>query len=248
MRVSVVTVCFNSARTIRSALESFFAQDHPDKELVVVDGASTDGTLAMVEAFAGEDLTVMSAPDRGIYDAMNKGLAAFSGDAVGFLNSDDRFKDGQVLSRIAAALKAADIVHGNLDFVSDHETGAVVRRWRSSAFRKHCFAGGWMPPHPTFYVRRAVVEAVGGFDLGYRTAADYDFMLRAMEFYDFRTTFVDSTLIDMRYGGDSTAGLRAYLRGNLEARRSRRTWLNAGIVDRAFFAKPLSKVTQFVTR
>jgi glycosyltransferase involved in cell wall biosynthesis len=248
MKISVVTVCFNSARTIGHTVESFLRQTHPDKELVIVDGASPDATLAIVRSFAADEVRIISEPDDGIYDAMNKGLDAFAGDAVGFLNSDDRFTDEASLSHIAEGLADADIVFGNLDFVNDHDRRQVVRRWRGSPYRPHAFATGWMPPHPTFYVRRAVVDAVGRFDTAFRIAADYDFMLRAMELHEFRVAMIDRVLIDMMQGGDSTAGLKAYVRSNFEALKSRQRWLNSGSLDGALVAKPLRKLGQFLIR
>jgi glycosyltransferase involved in cell wall biosynthesis len=245
MKISVVTVCRNSERTIPFTIESWCRQTHPDRELVIVDGASTDGTLSVVGSFAADGIRVVSEPDRGLYDAMNKGLALFSGEAVGFLNSDDRFRDRDVLARLADALASADIVHGNLDFVADHQTGKVTRRWRGSPHRPGAFATGWMPAHPTFYIRRAVVDAVGRFDLRYRIAADYDYMLRAMELHRFRSIFLESVLVEMMAGGNSTAGIGAYLRSNVESLRSRRKWLGAGLIDAALFAKPLRKLPQF---
>jgi glycosyltransferase involved in cell wall biosynthesis len=246
MKISVITVSRNSASTIGRTLESFAGQQHPDRELIVIDGASTDGTQAIVDSFASDQIRLVSEPDAGIYDAMNKGLAVFSGDAVGFLNSDDCFKDHGTLSAIAARLEEAEIVHGSLDFVARDDRTKVVRRWRGTAFRKRAFGSGWMPPHPTFYIRRAVVDAVGRFDVGYRIAADYDFMLRALELHDFRATLIDRVLVEMTHGGESTKGLKAYLISNYEAHRSRRTWLDAGIADPALLAKPLRKVGQLV--
>ena len=248
MKISVVTVCFNSARTIGRTLESFFGQDHAAKELVVVDGGSKDETLAIVRSFPADGVVVISEPDRGIYDAMNKGLAAFSGDAVGFLNSDDRFKDARSLSAVAATLAHNDIAFGDLDFIRCHETREVVRRWRTAAWRKGGFRHGWMPAHPTFYCRRAVIEAVGPFDLRYRVAADYDHMLRAMELHDFRAAPVGHVMVEMLQGGESTSGLKSHLHHNLEALDSRRRWLGAGAVDYALFAKPLRKLPQLMGR
>jgi glycosyltransferase involved in cell wall biosynthesis len=248
VRISVITVCFNSARTIGHTVESFLRQSHPDKELIIVDGASRDSTLDIVRSLAADEVTIISEPDDGIYDAMNKGLAAFGGDAVGFLNSDDRFKDEESLAHIAMGLEAADIVFGDLDFVSDHRSRQIVRRWRGSPYRPRAFATGWMPPHPTFYVRRAVVEAVGSFDTAFRIAADYDFMLRAMELHGFRAAMIDRVLVDMMQGGDSTSGLKAYVRSNFEALRSRQKWLNSGSLDSALVAKPLRKLGQFLLR
>jgi len=246
MRISVVTVCRNAASTIGETLESFFRQSHPDKELVVVDGASSDGTLAVVRAFEREGLTVISEPDAGIYDAMNKGLAVFDGDAVGFLNADDRFHDQHALGALAAALQRADICYGDLDYVDGDADDRVVRRWRSSPWRRGRFRLGWMPAHPTFYCRRRVVEAVGPFDIGYRLAADYDFMLRALELSDFDAARVGRVLVDMGARGRTSASLGARLQHNFEALSSRRRWLGAGFVDYALFAKPIGKASQFV--
>ncbi|MEJ0067153.1 MAG: glycosyltransferase family 2 protein [Caulobacteraceae bacterium] len=190
MKISVVTVCRNSAKTIGRTLESFFAQDHEDRELIVVDGASTDETLSIVKSFPADRMTLISEPDAGLYDAMNKGLRTFTGDAVGFLNSDDRFHDHRALSAIAAGLEDADIVYGDLDVVAPDDEGRVVRRWRSTPFRPGAFRYGWMPPHPTFYCRRPVVKRTGLFDPRYRIASDYDFMLRAMELGGFTSARV----------------------------------------------------------
>jgi glycosyltransferase involved in cell wall biosynthesis len=246
MRISVVTVCWNAGATIGETLESFFRQSHPDKELLVIDGASTDGTLDVVHSLARDGLTVISEPDRGLYDAMNKGLAAFGGEAVGFLNADDRFHDDHALAAVATALEATDICYGDLDFVAGERRDQVVRRWRATPWRKGAFRRGWMPAHPTFYCRRRVIDAVGQFDLRYRVAADYDFMLRSLELHDFAAARVPQVLVDMGVGGASTSGWRGQLRHNLEALDSRRRWLGAGLIDYALFAKPLGKAAQFV--
>ncbi|MGH6925263.1 MAG: glycosyltransferase family 2 protein [Propylenella sp.] len=249
MKISVVTVCLNSADTIAYALQSFLDQDYPHKELVVIDGVSADETLSVVSRFASEAVTVISEPDSGIYDAMNKGLAAFAGDAVGFLNADDRFADPGCLSAIAAGLAGADIVYGDVDFVVDHRSRRLVRRWRSTDYCSGAFVRGWMPPHPTFYVRRAVVDAVGRFDTSFRIAADYDYMLRAFELHGFRSKRLDRMLVDMRHGGTSTGRLGAYLRSNIESHRSRRLRLGVAPWEvRALIAKPLRKLPQFLAR
>jgi glycosyltransferase involved in cell wall biosynthesis len=248
VRISVITVCRNAAATIGEALESFCRQSHADKELLVVDGASSDDTLRVVRSFAGDGVTVISEPDRGLYDAMNKGLHVFRGEAVGFLNADDRFHDADSLTAVAGALQGADVCYADLDFVDASGRERVVRRWRSTPWRKGGFRRGWMPPHPTFYCRRRVVDRVGGFDLRYRLAADYDFMLRALELADFDAVHVPRVLVDMRVGGLSSASLGARVSHNLEALASRRRWLGAGLVDYALFAKPLGKATQLVAR
>lgn len=246
MKISVVTVCLNAAQTIHYTVESFLAQTHWDKELVVIDGGSSDGTLDVVRSFRSENIKLIVEPDRGMYDAANKGLRGFAGDAVGFLNADDRFHGENSLSEIAAALEDADLVSGNLNFVRDHGARKVTRRWRGTPYRRGSFRRGWMPAHPTVYTRRHVVEIVGLYDTTYRVAADYDWMLRAYELHEFRSTFIDKVLVDMMAGGASTVNLRSHINHNLEALASRRRWLGSGTADYALIAKPLRKITQFL--
>lgn len=252
MKISVVTVAWNAARTIRHTVESFLEQTHLDAELLVIDGASTDETLSIVARYDDPRILVISEPDHGLYDAMNKGLRSFSGDAVGFLNADDRYCDRNALAEIAHALASHDAVTGNLDFVADHESRRIVRRWRGSAFRPGAFRRGWMPAHPTFYMRRDLAERTGLFDTSYRIAADYDYMLRSLELgagsEALHVAHLDSVLVHMLAGGTSTSGLGAYLRGNLESLRARRRWLGSGVIDAALFAKPLGKLGQFAVR
>ncbi|MER8701689.1 glycosyltransferase family 2 protein [Mesorhizobium sp. M1273] len=246
VKISVLTVCRNSAATIRQALDSFFAQEHAEKELVVVDGASFDGTLDIVRSYATDGLILVSEPDKGMYDALNKALTIASGDAVGVLNSDDAFHDDSVLGRVAQGLTFCDIVHGHLNFVDDHDRKRVSRRWRAEPRPANGFRSGWMPAHPTFYVRRKVAEIVGPFDLSLKVASDYDWMLRAVELYGFQTGLIDHVMVDMMLGGKSTGGLRSKIEHNIEALRSRRKWLRAGTVDFALIAKPARKLTQFI--
>jgi glycosyltransferase involved in cell wall biosynthesis len=247
LKISVLTACLNAERTIGHTLESFLAQTHPDKELLILDGGSSDRTLDVVGSFPSDEVSVFSEADEGMYDALNRGLERYRGDAVGCLNADDRYADRTVLAELAASLGRTDMVSGNLDYVRDHESGTVVRRWRGTHRPKGGFRSGWMPAHPTFYVRRKVAEEVGMFDDSYRTAADYDWMLRAHELHSFRSDHLDRTLVHMQAGGRSTSGVGSYLRHNLEALKSRRRWLNSGLVDYALVAKPLRKVRQFAS-
>jgi len=218
VKISVITVCCNSARTLGYTLESFFCQNYPEKELVVIDGASTDETLNIIRSFPQERMIVISEPDN------------------------------QALFEIARALGDSDIAFGNIDFVADHVSSRVVRKWRGSEYNRGAFRRGWMAPHPSCYARRAVVDAVGFFDLKYQTAADYDWMLRAFELQEFRARFLDRTLVDMQVGGNSTSGISAYIRSNIESLQARRKHLGTGVIDLALFAKPLRKVTQFAVR
>lgn len=246
MKISVLTVCRNAADTIRYTLDSFFEQDHHDKEIVIVDGASTDNTLGVIGSYPQENIILLCEADRGMYDALNKALRLYSGDAVGVLNADDAYHDQTILTRVAEAFRETDIVHGHLDFVASHDTRSVVRRWRAGTRPARGFRTGWMPAHPTFYVRRAVAEKVGDFDLSLPIAADYDWMLRAVELFGFRSGLIDHVMIDMLQGGRSTAGVSAYLRHNLEALRVRQRWLGAGKMDYAMVAKPARKIVQFI--
>ena len=244
MKISVVTVCFNSERTIEQTLRSFLAQTHPHKEMIVVDGLSRDRTLDIVNSFRSPDILVVSEKDAGIYDAMNKGLNLYSGDAVGFLNSDDAYHDEHALARIAGALQSADAVFGDILMVADHVSKTPVRTWKGAPFRKGSFRWGWMPAHPTFYARRELVDAVGTFRLDYRIAADYDFMLRALETCPSKAEYIPHTLVDFMHGGSSTAGWRAVWRSNIESLKSRQQHLGAPSVDLAFVLKPGRKIFQ----
>src|SRR6202140_1847761 len=154
MKISVVTASYNSEATIGFTIESFLKQKHPEKEMLVVDGGSTDATLKVVASFGSDAIRVVSEKDDRVYDAMNKGLRRFQGDAVGFLNSDDTFHDPDALGDIAAAMQDSDIVYGDLNMVTDHCTKRLVRSWRGGAFHRYSFQLGWVPPHPTFYMRR----------------------------------------------------------------------------------------------
>ena len=210
----------------------------------MVDGGSTDHTLTIVRGFASSEIRVVSEKHRGIFKAMNNGLRLFTGEAVGFLDSDDRFHDDTALERIAEGLTRADAVHGGVEMVMDHMTKRLVRSWRGEPFRRGSFRWGWMPPHPSFYIRRALAEKTGEFDLRYPIAADYDFMLRALELHATRTQYVPGALVDFMVGGNSSGNFSKVLRANLECLRSRRENLGSPFIDSALFAKPLRKIQQ----
>jgi glycosyltransferase len=212
--------------------------------MLVIDGASGDRTLKIVQSFGSGDIRVLSEKDRGVFDAMNKGLHLFQGDAVGFLNSDDTFHDPGVLGDIAAAMTDSDIVYGDLNMVTDHRTKRLVRSWRGGAFRRYSYQLGWGPPHPSFYMRREVAQRVGDYDLSYVTTADYDYMLRALALNNFRVRYIPRVIADFQMGGISTKGWRVTVSGNLECLRSRRAHLNAPVIDVALFLRLLRRVFQ----
>lgn len=244
MKISVVTVAYNSAESIRQTIESFLRQRHSDKELVIVDGNSTDATVSIAESFKAPAIRVISEGDAGLYDAMNKGLRLFSGDAIGFLNSDDMFHSDDSLEIIAEGLAHADVVFGDLYMVMDHDTKRTIRNWKAGSFSRGAFQLGWAPPHATFYVRRPVVELVGEFDLRYRIAGDYDYMLRTMVGHNLRIAYVPRVLVDYRFGGLSSGSLSNVVKGNVECLDSRRRHLQSGWVDAALFLRPMRRLLQ----
>lgn len=237
MRLSVITACFNSESTIADTVESFLEQTHPDKEMIVVDGLSRDRTLDVVRSYGSPDIRIVSEADRGVFDAMNKGLQLFQGDAIGWLNSDDTFHDARVLARVADALADADAVYGDLLMVTDHDTKEVVREWRAGPFGPRAFQLGWQPPHPGFFARRELAERTGSYDLSYRSASDYDWMLRALLQPEVRVAYVPEYLADFQMGGISTRDWRATLNGTRECLRSRRQHLKAPPIDAAVFLR-----------
>ena len=213
MKISIITVCYNSAETIGDTMRSVACQAHPDIEHIVVDGASTDDTLAIVRAFPLRLSHVVSERDAGIYDAMNKGLGLASGDLVGFLNADDMLADPETISRVAAAVDGAEVdaVYGDLSYVRKDRPDEVLRYWRSGEFSSDKLQYGWMPPHPTFYVTRDEARRLGMFDLQFRIAADYDLMLRCLSRPNVRVAYVPQVLVRMRTGGASNRSLGAMM-------------------------------------
>ena len=247
MMISTIMVCRNAGATIRGSVESFLAQDYPEKELVVVDGASTDDTLEVLGEFAAPEVKVESGRDAGIYDAMNKGLARMAGGAFGFLNADDRYVGTGALSQVAEALGQADMVTGHLNFVTSHGE-RPVRVWPAERHWKGAFRQGWVPPHPTTYARRSVYDRVGGFDGSFRIAGDYDWLMRALEIEGVSHGVIDAVLVDMALGGVSTASWRTPFENAAEKLRARRMRLGSGVVDTALVWSVARKLGQFRKR
>ena len=210
LKISIVTVAYNSAATIGDTLASVATQTHTNIEHIVVDGASTDDTLAIVRRHS-HVAKVISEPDRGIYDAMNKGLALAGGDFIGFLNADDMLASPGAAASMARAASSADVgaICGDLVYVRQDQPDQVIRYWRCGAFSAARLRFGWMPPHPTFYLRRALLPRIGAFDTSLRIAADYDFMLRCLSLPGMQVGYVPEVLVRMRLGGASNRSLRA---------------------------------------
>lgn len=246
MKISVITAVYNRAGTIGDAIESLHAQTFTGYEHVVVDGASSDGTLDVVRSLAGPRTRIFSEPDKGIYDALNKGVARAEGDILGFLHSDDVFASGDVLDRVAEAFAdpAVDAVYGDLDYVAADDVARIVRRWRSGDYTPDRLAWGWMPPHPALYLRRGVFEAQGAFDTDFRIAADYESILRHFRSPGFRAVYVPQVFVKMRLGGESNGSLKRILRKSREDLRAMRMHRVGGLGT--LVMKNARKVGQFL--
>lgn len=241
--VSVVTAVFNRAATLPQALSSVQAQQGVRIQHVVIDGASTDGSLELLRAQGERIAVLVSEPDEGIYHALNKGLARATGDIVGFLHSDDAYAHDRVLARVVAAFEdpAVEAAYGDLDYVTA-DASRVLRRWRSGPYDRRRLARGWMPPHPTFFARRAVYERLGAFDTDFRIAADYDWLLRVLG-SGVQPAYVPEVLVKMRWGGASNRSLARLLRKSREDLRALRRHRVGGLGTLAL--KNLSKLPQF---
>ncbi|MBN8449617.1 MAG: glycosyltransferase [Candidatus Accumulibacter sp.] len=209
MKISVITAVYNRAALVAQAVESVQTQTWANVEHVVVDGASTDGTLQVLQSCLDDRAILISESDQGIYDALNKGLARATGDVVGLMHSDDFYADDQVLDSVAQAFAdpAVGAVYGDLEYVARDDTRQVIRRWRSGEYHPRKLAWGWMPPHPTLYLRRGVIERWGGFDTRFRIAADYDAILRYFGQGRIHAAYLPRVLVRMRVGGESNRSL-----------------------------------------
>jgi len=221
MRVSIITVSFNSAHTVRETIESVLGQSYPDIEYVIVDGESTDATLDIIGEYRGKISKVLSEPDDGIYDAMNKGVALATGDIIGILNSDDSFESVHSIQYVVDAFAKepkVDMVFGDVVFVSPENLSEISRFYSSKRFKPWKLRFGWMPPHPGTYVRREAYEKSGGYSLAYTIAADYEMFVRW--FFKHHLTYrrINHVLVRMRQGGISTAGIRSNILLNKEIR------------------------------
>lgn len=216
MIVSIITIAFNSAQTIRDTLTSVLSQSYSNIEYIIIDGASNDATVRIVKEYEpmfNGRLKWVSEPDKGLYDAMNKGIKMATGDVIGILNSDDLFYDSNVLRDIALAFdENTDALFGNLYFVKSDDVHCIVRAWKGSTYSS--FKKGWHPAHPTFYVRREVYEKYGGFDTSFDVSADFELMLRFIEKNRIRTKYLDRYMVKMRMGGESTRNIANIIKGN----------------------------------
>ena len=218
MKISIITVCYNSESTIAQTIASVRNQDYKDIEHLIIDGDSTDGTMKIVNTMTHNRMRVVTEKDFGLYDAMNKGLSMSQGEIVGFLNSDDMYASNNVLSSIAKSLSNPnyDCCFSDMCYVKSDKSDEVVRYLKSSAVPPDAFLNSWVPAHPTFYVRRKFLDEVGQFNLCYKYAADFDFMLRCIKVHKLRAKYVPEVWVMMRIGGASNKSVRNIYLQNIE--------------------------------
>ena len=217
MKISIITVCFNSAKTISNTIESVLLQTHKNIQYILIDGCSTDGTIAIIKKYAeifhksGIEFLWMSEPDNGIYEAINKGIKMASGDAIGILNSDDCYYDARALEDISRTLErdAVDCVFGNLVYVDPSKGNQVTRKWISKPFKPGLFEKSWTPAHPSFYCKKRIYEQYGLYRTDFQIAADVELMYRFLEKHRIRSFFLDRFMVIMRRGGVSNRGIKS---------------------------------------
>ncbi len=247
MKVSIITATFNSAATVLDTLKSVQSQTWQELEHIVVDGASIDDTLRLLEAGKHRGPFV-SEPDKGIYDAMNKGIQMASGEIVGILNSDDVYANPTIIEKVVQLFEqtGADAVYGDLWYVDAADMQRVKRKWVAGSYSRESFLYGWMPPHPTFFVRKSVYAQYGSFNLDMYTAADYELMLRFLYKYQIPAAYLPEVMVKMRVGGASNQSLKNRLLAN---KGDRLAWKVNGLKPYWFTVtlKPIRKITQFIT-
>ncbi len=248
MKISIITATFNSAATVTDTMRSIAEQDHPNIEHIIVDGKSSDDTVTIVRAFP-HVAKVVSEKDNGIYDAMNKGIGLATGDIIGILNSDDVYSHDKVLSKVAAAFTdpSVDAVYADLQYVDPENTNRTIRTWKAGNYRPGSFYYGWMPPHPTFFVRKKIYSDAGLFNISLRSSADYELMLRILLKNKVRAGYIPEILVRMRAGGQSNATLKNRVIAN---REDRMAWQLNGLKPYFFtlYLKPLRKLSQFIIK
>ncbi len=248
MLISIITVSYNSASTIKDTIQCIKNQEYGNVEHIIVDGKSTDNTTGIIKDFKHIEKFI-SEPDNGLYHAMNKGLQMATGDIIGILNSDDVYADNTVLNKVAAMFNDTDVqcVYGDLQYVQSNNFNKIVRTWRAGKFVRENFLFGWMPPHPTFFVRKEVYDKVGNFNTELKSAADYEMMLRILYKYGYSAGYIPSVLVKMRSGGISNASLRNRFRAN---REDAKAWklINKRPHFFTLYLKPLRKIPQYLVK
>jgi glycosyltransferase len=248
MLVSIITGTYNSDATVRDTLISVQKQTYKNIEHIIIDGASTDKTLEVINN-TGHCGPVRSESDNGIYDAMNKGIDVAKGDIIGILNSDDFYTEDDVIEKVVETFKSSncDAVYGDLDYVDTHNTKKVLRKWIAGGYKRSLFLNGWMPPHPTFFVKKQVYDKFGKFNIALKSSADYELLLRFLYINRIKVVYIPGVMVHMRTGGHSNKSLRNRLKAHKEDYMAwrlnsiRPKWYTLAL-------KPMRKVKQFIFR
>jgi glycosyltransferase len=247
-KISIITVTYNSALTITDTLKSVQSQDYPNIEHIIVDGNSQDDTIKIIKSFPHVSKWI-SEKDSGFYDAMNKGVQLATGDIIGILNSDDIYAHSSVLSKVGERFMSnnIDALYGDLYYVNAENTNKVIRIWKSGKFKRSNFNYGWMPPHPTFFVKKEVYTKAGNFNVSLKRSADYELMLRILVKYKFKAEYLQDVLVKMRTGGVSGSSWEGRLKANMEDRMA---WKINNLEPYFFtlYLKPFRKLFQFIHR
>lgn len=246
MKISIITTCFNRESTIRNCIESVLSQDYPDIEYIIVDGASTDRSLSIINEYKDRIATIISEPDKGMYEALNKGIRAATGEVIGLLHSDDFLYATDTISHIAQALEnsQADFIYGDGLFVESDHTDKVVRNWISGYYTKRKVRRGWLPLHPTCYIRKDILEKWGLYDESFRIAADSEFLVRYLYEADLKVCYLPKYIVRMRMGGLSTDPQKMKLKWAEDLRLYRQHGFHAYW---ALGCKIASKIPQFIS-
>lgn len=249
LKVSIITVCFNSSETIEDTIQSVISQNYKNIEYIIVDGQSTDNTLAIIEKHKSNISRIISEKDKGIYDALNKGIMNATGELIAILHADDIYTSTDVISDVVDLINAtnADCVYGDLQYVDRLNVSKVKRNWISGEYKKENFLKGWMPPHPSFFAKKICYDKFGLFNTNFTSAADYELMLRFLYKFNCSTSYLPKVLVKMRMGGKSNVTLLNRIKAN---REDKEAWLVNGLKPNAFtfFQKPLSKLNQFFNK
>jgi glycosyltransferase len=247
MKISIITVTYNSASTIEQTIQSVLDQSYTNIEYIIVDGVSTDGTLDILNRYRSRIHKIVSEKDKGIYDALNKGIDLATGDVIGILHSDDFYLTSNVIEHVAKTFdqEQCDALYANLYYVDKDDTNKIKRKWHSGNYSEGAFLNGWMPPHPTFFVRKEIYEKHGKFDLQFTSAADYELMLRLIHKHKIKLSYLNEFIVKMRVGGKSNVTVKNRVTANLEDRKA---WEVNGIKPRFYtlYLKPLRKIIQFL--
>lgn len=249
MKISIITVCFNCANTIRDTIESVLTQTYSDIEYIIIDGGSKDDTISIITSYGKKINKFISEPDKGIYDAMNKGIKLATGEVVGIINSDDFFYDNFVIQRVVDEFKNSgiDALYGDVQFVNPNNLGRVVRYYSSRSFNPKKFKYGFMPAHPSFYVKREFFEKLGYYKIDYKIAADYELLIRYLYRYNINSKYLQTPFVTMRTGGISNKSLKSNIVLNSEIIRAcRENGIKTNVIN--VYSKYFVKVFELFVR